>query len=75
MNKKFFTNLSLIAQSFLIFFGIQILQLAFGKVNPMLLGVIILFSSLSVFSIVLFKVYFKDKKERKQLSDALFEMN
>lgn len=75
MNKKFFTNINLVAQSFLIFFAIQVLQIFFGKANPMLLGIIILVSSVSIFSFALVRAYLKDRAEKRKLSNALFEMN
>ncbi|MCX8104478.1 MAG: hypothetical protein N3D80_01225 [Ignavibacterium album] len=75
MNKKFFTNINLVAQSFLIFFTVQVLQIFFGKVNPMLLGIVILISSVSIFSFALVRAYLKDRSERRKLSNALFEMN
>ncbi|AFH47988.1 Hypothetical protein IALB_0276 [Ignavibacterium album JCM 16511] len=75
MNPKFFTNIILIVQSLIIFFLIQALYFLFGKVNPMLLGITILVSSLTVFSLALIKAYIKDRNEKKKLSTALFEMN
>uniref|UniRef100_A0A7V2ZHD0 Uncharacterized protein n=1 Tax=Ignavibacterium album TaxID=591197 RepID=A0A7V2ZHD0_9BACT len=75
MNKKFFTNINLVAQSFMIFFAVQVLQIFFGKVNPMLLGIVILISSVSIFSFALVRAYLKDRSERRKLSNALFEMN
>ncbi|MCA2004607.1 MAG: hypothetical protein LDL01_02320 [Ignavibacterium sp.] len=75
MNKKFFTNINLVAQSLLIFFAVQVLQIFFGKVNPMLLGIVILISSVSIFSFALVRAYLKDRLERRKLSNALFEMN
>lgn len=75
MNPKFYTNIILVAQSLIIFFLIQALHFLFGKVNPMLLGIAILVSSLTVFSLALIKAYLKDRNEKKNLSNALFEMN
>lgn len=75
MNKKFFTNINLVAQSLLIFFAVQVLQIFFGKVNPMFLGIVILISSVSIFSFALVRAYLKDRSERRKLSNALFEMN
>ncbi|MEP0862264.1 MAG: hypothetical protein HRF52_12585 [Ignavibacterium sp.] len=75
MNQKFYTNIILVAQSFMIFFAIQALHFLFGRVNPMLLGIAILVSSVSVFSVALFRAYIKDRNEKKKLSTALFEMN
>lgn len=75
MNKKFFTNINLVAQSFMIFLAVQVLQIFFGKVNPMFLGIVILVSSLSVFSVALVRAYLKDRAEKRKLSNALFEMN
>lgn len=75
MNPKFYTNLIIVAQSFIIFFGVQTLHFLFGRINPMLLGIMILISSISVFSFALLRAYLKDRNEKKKLSSALFEMN
>ncbi|WP_304131361.1 hypothetical protein [Ignavibacterium album] len=75
MNSKFYTNILIIVQSFIIFFAVQALYFLFGRINPMLLGIIILASSVSVFSLAFFRAYIKDRNERKKLSTALFEMN
>lgn len=75
MNPKFYTNLIIVAQSFIIFFAVQALHFLFGRINPMLLGIIILISSISVFSFALLRAYLKDRNEKKKLSSALFEMN
>uniref|UniRef100_A0A832DNL1 Sensor histidine kinase n=1 Tax=Ignavibacterium album TaxID=591197 RepID=A0A832DNL1_9BACT len=75
MNKKFYTNLILIAQSFAIYIFIQSLSYLFGRSNPMLLGILILTLSLSVFSFALVRAYLKDRSERRKLSNAVFELN
>ncbi len=75
MNPKFYTNLIIVSQSFIIFFAVQALHFLFGRINPMLLGIIILISSISVFSFALLRAYLKDRNEKKKLSSALFEMN
>lgn len=41
----------------------------------MMLGIIILIVSVSVFSLALLKAYNKDRKEKRKIAGALFEMN
>jgi len=75
MNHKFYTNLILIAQSFAIYIFIQSLSYLFGRSNPMLLGILILAVSLGVFSLALVRAYLKDRREKRKLSNAVFEIN
>lgn len=75
MNQKFYTNIILIAQSFAIYILIQSLSYLFGRSNPMLLGILILALSLIVFSFALVRAYLKDRREKRKLSNAVFEVN
>ncbi len=75
MNSKLHTNLIIIVQSIIIFVIVQLLQFLFGRINPMLLGITIFVSSVTVFSITLFRAYIKDRNQKKKLSTALFEMS
>lgn len=75
MNQKFYTNIILIAQSFAIYIFIQSLSYLFGRSNPMLLGILILLLSLTVFSFALVRAYLKDRREKRKLAEAVFEAN
>lgn len=75
MNQKFYTNIILIAQSFAIYIFIQSLSYLFGRSNPMLLGILILALSLTVFSLASVRAYLKDKRQKRKLSNAVFEVN
>ncbi len=75
MNPKFFANIIFIAQSLAFYILIQGLSFLIGRSNPMLMGIIILTSSMVIFFLSFGRAYLKDKKEKRKIQNAVLEMN